>query len=169
MIILAENPELSSRRLEEAERVLYLECEYLNLQRYEEWLALFSEDCLYWAPLTPGQDDAESHSSLFHENRTLMRMRIDRVTHRAAHSLAGGVRTSRTVGPAALREIDEESGDWIVERRFQMIERQGERTRLFAGLCTYRLASGGKSFLIREKRVDLIDCDQPHEPLEVFL
>ena len=98
-----------------------------------------------------------------------MRMRIDRISHEAAHSLAGGIRTSRTVSPAALREIEEESGDWIVERRFQMIERQGERTRLFAGLCTYRLASVGKSFLIREKRVDLIDCDQPHEPLEVFL
>ena len=169
MIVLPDNVEVPSSRLRAAERVLYLECEYLNLGRYDEWLALFSEDCRYWAPLTPGQDDAESHSSLFHENRTLMRMRIDRVTHQAAHSLAGGIRTSRTAGPAALHEIEEDSGDWIVERRFQMIERQGERTRLFAGLCTYRLTPGGRSFLIREKRVDLIDCDQPQEPLEVFL
>lgn len=168
MIVLRENVEVPSWRLRAAERVLYLECEYLNLGRYDEWLALFSEDCLYRAPLTPGQDDAQSHSSLFHENRTLMRMRIDRVTHQAAHSLAGGIRTSRTVGPAALRGIEEESGDWIVERRFQMIERQGERVRNFAGLFSYRLTPGGKSFRIREKRVDLIDCDAPHEPLEVF-
>ena len=168
MIVLPENLEVPSTRLEAAERVLYLEGEYLNLGRYDEWLTLFCEDCLYWAPLAPGQDEAASHSSLIHENRTLMRMRIDRVTHRAAHSLAGGIRTSRSVGPAALRGIDKKNGDWIVERRFQMIERQGERTRNFAGLFTYRLAPGGKSFRIREKRVDLIDCDAPHEPLEVF-
>ena len=168
MIVLPENLEVPSTRLEAADRVLHLECEYLNLGSYDQWLALFSEDCLYWAPLAPGQNDAKSHSSLFHENRELMRMRIDRITHEAAHSLAGGIRTSRTVGTAALREIEEESGDWIVERRFQMTERQGERTRLFAGLCTYRLTPGRESFLIREKRVDLIDCDQPHEPLEVF-
>jgi len=168
VIVLPENFEVPSTPLNAAERVLYLECEYLNLGRYDEWLALFSEDCLYWAPLAPGQDDAQSHSSLFHENRGLMRMRIDRITHEAAHSLAGGIRTSRTVGPAALREVEEESGEWIVERRFQMIERQGERIRTFAGLFTYRLMPGGKSFRIREKRVDLIDCDAPHEPLEVF-
>lgn len=168
MIVLPENVEVPSSRLRAAERVLYLECEYLNLGRCDEWLALFSEDCLYWAPLSHAQDDAQSHSSLFHENRELMRMRIDRITHEAAHSLAGGIRASRTVGPAALREIEEESGDWIVERRFQMIERRGERTRSFAGLFTYRLAPGGKSFRIREKRVDLIDCDAPHEPLELF-
>ena len=168
MIILLASLEVSSKRLEEAERVLYLECEHLNLGRYDEWLALFGEDCLYWAPLAPGQDDAQSHSSLLHENRGLMRMRIDRITHEAAHSLAGGIRTSRTVGPAALREIEQENGDWIVERRFQMVERQGERIRLFAGLYTYRLTPGEKSFRIREKRVDLIDCDAPHEPLEVF-
>lgn len=168
MIVLPDTLEIPSTRLKTAERILYLECEYLNLGRYDEWLALFSEECLYWAPLAQAQGDAESHSSLFHENRTLMRMRIDRVTHQAAHSLAGGIRTSRSVGPAALRHIEKESGDWIVERRFQMIERQGERTRNFAGLFTYRLAPGGKSFRIREKRVDLIDCDQPHEPLEIF-
>lgn len=169
MIVLPENLEVPSARIKAAERVLYLECEYLNLGSYDAWLALFSEDCLYWAPLAPGQDDADSHSSLFHENRALMRMRIARVTNQAAHSLAGGIRTSRSAGPAALRDIEKENGDWIVERRFQMIERQGERTRNFAGLFTYRLAPGGKSFRIREKRVDLIDCDGPHEPLEVFL
>ena len=168
MIVLPENVEVPSSRLRAAERVLYLECEYLNLGRYDEWLALFSEDCVYWAPLSPTQDDAQSHSSLFHEKRGLMRMRIDRITHEAAHSLAGGNRTSRSVGPAALREIEEESGDWIVERRFQMIERQGERVRSFAGRFTYRLTPVGENLRIREKRVDLIDCDAPHAPLEVF-
>lgn len=168
MIVLPDSLEAPASRLKAAERLLYLECEHLNMGRYDEWLALFSADCLYWAPLAPGQDNPDSHSSLFHENRALMRMRIDRVTHQAAHSLANGIHTSRSVGPAALREIDKENGDWIVERRFQMIERQGERTRMFAGLYTYGLTPGGERFRIREKRVDLIDCDAPHEPLEVF-
>ena len=169
MIVLAEGLEVAEAQLKAAERLLYLECEHLNCSRYEDWLNLFTEDCRYWAPLTAGQQDAKAHSSLFHENRTLMQMRIARISHRAAHSLAGGIRTSRTVGPAALRETDVESGDWVVERRFNSTERQGERTRRFAGLFTYRLRPEQGRFLIQEKRVDLIDCDAPHEPLEVFL
>lgn len=98
-----------------------------------------------------------------------MRMRIDRLAHASAHSLAQGIRSSRTVGPAALRKIDQSTGDWIVERRFQMNERQGDRVRMFAGLFAYRLRATEEEFRIREKRVDLIDCDAPHEPLEVFL
>ena len=168
MIVLVEGHKVAQRRLRAAERLLYRECELLNRERYEDWLTLFTDDCRYWAPLSPGQEDAQSHSSLFHEDRTLMRMRITRLTHESAHSLAGGIRTSRTVGPAALREIDHGNGDWVVERRFQMSERQGDRERLFAGLFTYRLRSAENGFLIRVKRVDLIDCDAPHEPLEVF-
>ena len=168
MIVLVEGQRIAESQLRAAERLLYLECELLNRGRYEDWLTLFTEDCRYWAPLSPGQEDAQSHSSLFHEDRTLMRMRITRLKHESAHSLAGGIRTSRTVGPAALREIDHAGGDWVVERRFHMNEQQGDRVRMFAGLFTYRLRAADKGFQIREKRVDLIDCDAPHEPLEVF-
>ena len=169
MIVLVEGRKIAVSQLRKAERLLYRECELLNRGRYEDWLDLFTEDCRYWAPLSPGQDEAQSHSSLFHEDRTLMRMRIARLAHESAHSLAEGIRSSRTVGPAALREIDQSTGDWIVERRFQMNERQGDRVRMFAGLFTYRLRATEEGFRIREKRVDLIDCDAPHEPLEVFL
>lgn len=40
---------------------------------------------------------------------------------------------------------------------------------MFAGLFAYRLRATEEGFRIREKRVDLIDCDAPPEPLEVFL
>lgn len=169
MIVLVKGKEVAESQLREAERLLYRECELLNRGRYEDWLNLFTEDCRYWAPLSPEQEEAQSHSSLFHEDRTLMRMRIARLAHESAHSLAGGIRASRTVGPAALREIAQDSGDWIVERRFQMNERQGDRVRTFAGLFTYRLQATEEGLRIGEKRVDLIDCDAPHEPLEVFL
>ena len=169
MIVLVENRKIADSQLRKAERLLYRECELLNRGRYEDWLNLFTQDCRYWAPLSPGQEDAQSHSSLFHEDRALMRMRIARLAHGSAHSLAEGIRSSRTVGPAALREIEQGSGDWIVERRFRMDERRGDRVRSFAGLFTYRLRATEEGVRIREKRVDLIDCDAPHEPLEVFL
>lgn len=168
MIVLDPAVEASAAELKAAELLLYRECELLNTARYEEWLALFSQGCRYFVPLMPGQAETETHSSLFLENRELMQMRIGRITHEAAHSLAGGVRTSRTLGPAALREVDPQSGEWVVERRFEMSELQGPRMRRFAGLFTYRLRPRDGRFLIREKKVDLIDCDIPHEPLEVF-
>ena len=45
---------------------------------------------------------------------------------------------------------------------------KGIAFRLFAGLFNYRLLPGDPGFLIREKRVDLLDSDAAHEPLEVF-
>ena len=39
------------------EQFLYHEARLLDLQRYEEWLELFTPDASYWVPLEQGQRD----------------------------------------------------------------------------------------------------------------
>lgn len=145
------------------------ETEYLDQGRYPEWLELYTPDCTYWVPATPGQTDAVDQVSLFYEDRTLMEMRIARLTGGDAHSLELPVRVSHVAGPALLVAVDSGTGDVRVTRRFQMTESQDQRTRQFAGLFSYELTPAGGTWRIRTKRVDLVDCDRPFEALQVFI
>jgi 3-phenylpropionate/cinnamic acid dioxygenase small subunit len=53
----AEQPEDNARRLahlllvREVEEFLYAEAELLDARRFQEWLALFTEDVRYWMPM----------------------------------------------------------------------------------------------------------------------
>jgi 3-phenylpropionate/cinnamic acid dioxygenase small subunit len=145
------------------------ETEYLDQGRYAEWLELYAAECTYWVPSVSGQTDAVDQVSLFYEDRTLMEMRIARLTGGTAHSLERPLRVSHVTGPSLLAGVDSPSGVVTVTRRFQMAEHHAERRRDFAGLYTYELIDDGGVWRIRCKRVDLIDCDGPFEALQGFI
>ena len=146
---------------------LHHEADLLDEQRFEDWLDLFTPDGTYWVPASPDQPDPVDHVSLFYEDRSLMRMRILRLRHPQAHALAIPIRTSRIVGNVMHAGAD---GDALIARsRFQLVEAQGERQRLFAGGYTHRLLRDAASFKIRQKRVDLVNCDALHEAIQIFI
>jgi benzoate/toluate 1,2-dioxygenase beta subunit len=119
-------------------------------------------------PASPEQPDPLDHVSLFYEDRSLMRMRILRLRHPQAHALAIPIRTSRIV--AHIVVAGSEDGATIVRSRFQLVEAQGERQRLFAGAYTHRLVrDDAMGFKIRQKRVDLVNCDAQHEAIQIFI
>ncbi|MBL8836497.1 MAG: aromatic-ring-hydroxylating dioxygenase subunit beta [Alphaproteobacteria bacterium] len=149
------------------EAFLHREAALLDDQRFEDWRDLLTGDATYWVPAAPDQPDPLDHVSLFYEDRTLLAMRIARLRHPQAHALAVPIRTSRIVGNVmAGAPLD---GDVVVRSRFQIVERQGDRQRLFAGAYTHRLVPAPGGFAIRQKRVDLIDCDGLHEAIQIIL
>src|SRR5215510_2344325 len=52
-----------------AEEFLFHEARLLDTGRYEEWLALFTEDATYWLPLERNQKDPLETSSLVYDDR----------------------------------------------------------------------------------------------------
>ena len=66
--------------------------------RFEDWLALFDEDGLYWIPGLPGQTDRFGAVSIVHEDRTVLRMRVRRISHPRAWSLMPLPRSSHLLG-----------------------------------------------------------------------
>jgi len=149
------------------EDFLYAEAALLDRGDFAAWLELFTADGVYWVPAAPEQADPEDHVSLFHENVPLMRMRVERLAHPRAHGMALPIRTSRVVGNVVGGGFAE--GDAIVRSRFQMVEFQGLRQRIFAGAYTHRLAVTGAGLRIRMKRVDLVNVEGWHEAMQVFL
>ena len=139
------------------EAFLYREARLLDDGRFEDWLALFAEDGLYWIPALPGQDDRFGAVSIVHEDRTVLRMRVRRLSHPRAWSLTPQPRSSHLLGnigiaPAANGEIEAVASLQVA------IYRDGDRTR-YDGRQTMRLRPGGGDFEIALKRIDLIDCD----------
>lgn len=166
---LALQAELTPSLRERLALLLHDESELLDTGRFDEWLALFTSDCIYWVPLRPEQPDARDHMSLFYEDRSAMRLRIERLRHPRAHSLEDMIRTSRCATTPVAERIDKPTGDLVITRHFQMVEHHRERTRLFAGLYTYRVANFREDPRIRLKRIDLVDSAAPFEAIETFI
>ena len=172
MIIFADNvssTELTDDELGAIELLLYRETEYLDQARYEEWLALFTDDCRYWVPARKDQAGPDNDISLFYEDRDLMEMRISRIEHPRAHSLDNPVTTSHVTGDKVIEDCDSEKGELTITTRFQMVEHQAGEQRLFAGTYRYHLRRKPGAFKISLKRVDLINCEAYFEPLQVFI
>lgn len=139
------------------EAFLYREARLLDEQRFEDWLALFEEDGLYWIPGLPGQTDRFGAVSIVHEDRTVLRMRVRRISHPRAWSLMPLPRSSHLLGNIAVTPADDSAIETVASLQVALY-RAGDRTR-YDGRQTMRLRPNGGDFKIALKRIDLIDCD----------
>lgn len=149
------------------ERFLILEASLLDTRRFREWMGLFAEDGTYWVPALPDQEDPFGQASLFYDDRDLMKTRIDRLEHPRIHVQTPPSRTAHLVGNAIVEQADEATGEYLVGSTFIMVEYRDDQQRVFAGRQRHRLRRDGASFLIVQKRVDLINCDSAFEAMAV--
>ena len=147
---------------------LYQEARMLDERRWEEWEALFTRDGMYWVPLVPGQADPLNHASIFYEDAILRDVRRRRLEQARAWSQQPITRAARIVGNVLLLDGDGESV--VVRSTFQMTEwRKRREQRQIAGHYTHQLVPDSGSWRIRQKRVDLINCDGAHDTFEIFI
>src|SRR5262249_40892383 len=59
--------------------LVYQEGRLIDEKRLVEWQEMFTEDALYWMPLTRGQPEGEGQTSLFYEDRLLLKVRVERL------------------------------------------------------------------------------------------
>jgi len=151
---------------QEIESFLIAEARLLDERRWDEWLALFTDDGWYWVPLEEGQANPREVVSLIYDDRRLLETRIRRLAEAALHAQTPVSRTSRIV---ANPTVEEEDGDaFTVRAKFEMIEYRRDSRRIFAGTTWHRLLREGKDgFRIGWKRVDLVDCDAVHDGISV--
>jgi len=139
------------------EQFLYHEARLLDTQRFEEWLELFTDDATYWVPLEQNQKDPVETSSIIHDDRTLLELRVRQARHPRAHARQPLARTVHQVGNVTVSAA--EAGDLTVDSTLQLIEFRNERQRLYGALVQHRLRRAGESFRITHKRVDLVNSE----------
>jgi 3-phenylpropionate/cinnamic acid dioxygenase small subunit len=163
--------------LRAVEHYLYREAMLLDEKRWEEWLALYTDDCFYWVPSVIGQKDPVNTISLYAEDRMRLEMRIIRVNHPRAFSQDFPTRMSHVVGNVML---DPDGGkgaegdmspkaELVVRSTVHILEFRKDQQRLFGGTVRHWLRRAGDDWKIAMKRIDLINCDAPMEVVQLFL
>jgi benzoate/toluate 1,2-dioxygenase beta subunit len=153
----------------EAERFLLHEARLLDEGRYEEWLALFTEDAWYWVPSQPGQASPLDTVSLIYDDRRLLETRVRRLANPNIHAQTPPSRTSRIIANVTAEEMEADGTALTVRSKFLLVEFRRNRQRLFAGTCLHRLRRVESGFGIAWKRVELVDCEGELEGIVVPL
>jgi len=144
------------------EEFLFHEAQLLDTQRFEEWLALFTDDATYWVPLEQNQKDPHETSSLIYDDRTLLELRVKQFRHPRAHARAPLARTVHQVGNVVVNDL-------VVTSTLTVIEFRNEKQRLWAGLVEHQLRRERDSFRIARKRIDLVNSEGEIEGISILL
>ena len=153
------------------EQFLYHEARLLDLQRYEEWLDLFTPDATYWVPLEQGQKDPYETSSITHDDRTLLELRVKQIRHPRAHARLPLARTVHQISNVV--PLGEANGELRIGSTLTLVEFRHEKQRLYAALVEHRLrhhqGNEGDTFRIAHKRVDLVNSEAELDGIAIHL
>jgi benzoate/toluate 1,2-dioxygenase subunit beta len=142
---------------------LYREARLADEARYAEWLALWTDDAVYWIPATvdPGADP-DQHLSHIYDNRGRLETRIkllqtgDRFSQEPPSSMRRLI-SNIEVAPA-------ENGELVAESNFALAELAIQAKRemhWWVGRTTHRLRRVGGELRMCRKKVVLVNAAEP--------
>jgi 3-phenylpropionate/cinnamic acid dioxygenase small subunit len=154
------------------QQFLWHEAHLLDTQRYEEWLELYTGDATYWVPLEQGQKDPLETSSIVHDDRTLLGLRVKQLRHPRAHARVPLARTVHQVGNVVV--LAEAGNEIHVGSTLTVVEFRNEKQRVYGALVEHRLrrlkdGSANGSFRIAHKRVDLVNSEGELDGISILL
>ena len=159
---------MSNVDLKAVENFLYEEAAVLDRPDLDAWLALYTQDGTYWMPAMEDQPDHLNHISHMYDDRVMMEIRRRNFVHPRAASKDSAVRSSHLIGN--VREKGKtDAGDLIISSNFQVVMWYRDEQRLFAGTYEHHLQPKGDSFLIRHKKVMLINPEAPQKTMIIYL
>jgi benzoate/toluate 1,2-dioxygenase beta subunit len=141
----------------DAEALLYREARLLDDRRFEDWVAMFTDDAIYWIPYGDGKE-AERYTPITYDDLPMLKERINRLRSPAAHSQQPASRTRHLI-----TNVETEAGDGpeaVLYANFVLYEVRLNQQRSFAGNCEYRLRLVDGEWRIAAKKVCLINGDQ---------
>ena len=147
---------------ERVEEFLFHEAKLIDEHLYDEWLALWTEDGLYWVPCNTDDADPALQAMLIYDNRARLGERIYRLTSGAAWAQQPRSRTRRLISNVEVRENE---GGYAVESNCIIAELRRSRQDIFAARMLHTLRQAGDSFQIALKKVLLLNNDEPIDNL----
>jgi 3-phenylpropionate/cinnamic acid dioxygenase small subunit len=161
---LTHKPE--SNQLMEVEQLLYREAYYLDQRRWDDWLALYTDDARYWVPLEAGQTDPYTTSSIIHDDRTLLEIRIRQYSHTRAHARRPLPRTCHQIGNVML--LGEAAGALTVASTLTLVEYRLDQQRVWAAGVEHQLRHTAAGLKIALKRVDLVNSEAELDGISIL-
>jgi 3-phenylpropionate/cinnamic acid dioxygenase small subunit len=161
---------MDSTHLNQVADLLYREGAYLDEQRWDDWLALFTEDCQFWLPSWKSEYELSGNpktevSMIYHERRSRLEDRILRIRTGLSAASTPLPRTWHSVSNIRLGEME---ADLLpVHAQWQTHSYWFEQTNTLYGRYEYRLVQIDGRWRIKRKKIVLIN-DIIHAVLDVY-
>lgn len=147
----------------QAEDLLFHEARLLDDRRLEEWLALFTDDGLYWIPIDEAAPIA-ANASLIYDDANRRAERVDHYLHNAFPSQSPRSRTVHAISNVIVEPHAEGAAVRSTQVVYEM--RTGDFTQVGLGevqavpaIVEHLLREVGGSFRIVQKKILLINRD----------
>ncbi|MEO6362383.1 MAG: aromatic-ring-hydroxylating dioxygenase subunit beta [Caldimonas sp.] len=145
------------------------EARLLDDRRYEEWNALWTDDGLYWVPLTPEQPDGLNHTSHLYEDKLLRTLRIERLKSPRVHAQQPPSRAHHLLQTPTVESSDVAANRFVLRTEFHYTETQGDEIEFFVGTVFHHLVVQGGELRLALKRVNLINSDAALPAVQLFI
>ncbi|MDP6706176.1 MAG: aromatic-ring-hydroxylating dioxygenase subunit beta [Alphaproteobacteria bacterium] len=141
--------------------LLHLEADLLDRRCWADWLALYSEDCVYWVPSWASEDETTSDPELevnmiYITGKPGLEARIHRIASGQAYAETPLARTAHLVDTIRITETDGDevgaSAKWLA---LSLDPRWGKQLR--GGWYDYRLRQTDAGLAIRQKKITLLE------------
>ena len=153
---------------DEFRRLVEREARLLDQLRYDDWLAMYAPECVYWVPSTPHAGDPRREIAVMFDDRRRLEDRIYRLRTGFAWSQAPQSRTVRLITNvevfAAVRDDAR-----MLRSNFVISEFWDKETRTLTGWAGHRVVRSGGGWKIAAKQVNLLECDQAIRNLSIIL
>ena len=143
------------------------EARLIDAQRFDEWLALFTDDARYWMPLDPAQTDYKLHQSLYIEDPVLLRLRVERLKGAKTYSQKPKSRCHHLLQTPEIERRD--GGEIQTWTPFHYVEARLDEQTLYAGWSRHTLIVEHGTPRIRLKRIDLVNPDSAFGNIQLFM
>jgi 3-phenylpropionate/cinnamic acid dioxygenase small subunit len=148
---------------------VYHEARLLDEKRFNEWYDLYTDDARYWMPLTRGQPDGETHTSLFSEDKLLLKVRIERLGHPSAFSQQQPSFCQHVLQQPSVEESDPAAGRFVMRAPFVYLETRLDTQLVLAGVVFHHLVVVDGALRIRLKKIELLNCDAALPSIQMLL
>ncbi|HVQ94935.1 MAG TPA: aromatic-ring-hydroxylating dioxygenase subunit beta [Mycobacteriales bacterium] len=135
------------------------EADLIDQHRYDDWLQLWAPDGIYWVPCNEDDYDPRRHVSIIYDDYARLQERCFRLNSEGAHSQDPPSRLCRIVGNEQVSGDDD--GDVRVRANMILVEVRAGEKNVYGARLQYTLRPAGDSFRIRQKKVVLLDNDEP--------
>jgi len=145
------------------------EARLLDDKRYAEWLDLWTDDGIYWVPLTPDQTDGVHHNSHLYEDKLLRELRVERLKSPRAYSQQPPSRALHLLQAPTIEASDVAAQHFVLRTPFHYTEAQGDEIQTFVGTAFHHLVGDAGGLRLRLKRVDLLNGEAALPAVQLFI
>jgi Small subunit of phenylpropionate dioxygenase len=145
------------------------EARLLDQHRFEEWLALYTDDAYYWMPLEWGQTDPKLVGSLMYEDKLLLQIRVERLKGNRTFSQKPKSRCHHVLQTPQIDSRDDAKGEYVTWTPMHYVETRHDDQQLYAAWATHTLTVVGGALKIKLKRVDLVNCEAAFGNIQLFM